>query len=67
VAAQRLGVVLDTNCCGFRGAECVDAQQEGQSAVVNGDDLNDLENRISSNRSKPWVRVSSAWIFGSRT
>jgi hypothetical protein len=43
VAAQGLGIVLDTDCCGLRGAQRVDAEQVGKSAVVDADGLRDLE------------------------
>ena len=43
MAAQGLGVVLDPDRRCFGGAQGVDAEQEGQRAVVDGDGLGDLE------------------------
>ncbi len=43
VAAHRVGVVLDPHPGSFRGAQRVDAQQEGQGAVVHGEGLGDLQ------------------------
>jgi hypothetical protein len=43
VAAQRVGVVLDAHRGGFRGAQGVDAEQEREGAVVDGDGLGDLQ------------------------
>jgi hypothetical protein len=34
--------------------------------MVDGDRLGDLGNRISSSRSRPWVRDSSRWIRDNR-
>jgi len=34
--------------------------------VVDGEGLGDLEDRISSSRSRPWVRDSSRWTLGRR-
>ncbi len=66
VPAQGFGVVLDPHHGGFGGAMRVDAEQIRQGAVVDGQCLGDLEEPDESSRSSPWVRVSSAWIFGSR-
>ena len=43
VPAERLGVVLDPDRCRLGGSQGVDAKQVGESAVVDGDRLRDLE------------------------
>jgi hypothetical protein len=43
VAAQRLGVVLDPDRRGLGGAQGVDAEQERERTVVDGEGLGDLE------------------------
>jgi hypothetical protein len=43
VAAQGLGVVLDSHGGGLGGAEGVDAEQVSQRAVVDAEGLSDLE------------------------
>ena len=43
VPAECFGVVLDPDGRGLGGAECVDAEQVGQGAVVHGRGLGDLE------------------------
>lgn len=43
MAAEGLGVVLDADSGGLGGAQGVDAEQERQRAVVDGDGLGDLE------------------------
>ena len=40
---QRLLVVLDPDRCRLGSSQRVDAERVGQSAVVNGDGLGDLE------------------------
>jgi hypothetical protein len=59
VLAQGVGVVLDPHGGGLGGTQGVDPEQKRQGAVVDGDALGDLQEPISSSRSKPWVRDSS--------
>jgi len=66
MAAQRLLVVLDPHGGGLGGTQGVDAQQVGQGAMGTVIVWATWRNRMSSSRSSPWVRDSSAWILGSR-
>lgn len=43
MSAQGVGVVFDLHGCSFGGSEGVDAEQVGQSAVVDGDGVGDLQ------------------------
>jgi hypothetical protein len=43
VAPHGLGVVLDPDSCCLGGPECVDAEEVGESTVVDGDGLGDLQ------------------------
>lgn len=63
---ERLGVVLDAHRGGFGGAQSVDAEEERQSTVVNGQRLGDLQEADELEPVESWVRDSSCWNLGSR-
>ena len=59
MAAHGLRVVLDTDRGRLGGPQCVDAQQVGQGAVVDGDGLGDLQ---EADQLQPVKAVSSALV-----